>query len=315
MLHLRLFAFLLASLHIAASQAADPPRRVLLVTHAGGHMHESLLVAEQVLKEIGPKQGLDVTCFRFTSDPDAMVKVKRQIDGKETVLETTALEDYSFRFRQRNGEVVTRAHCGRINAGTLKNYDAVVFFTTSTWYSSRGSHPVNADELQDLLAWVRGGGGFVGVHCATDTLYGTPYGDLVGAVFDGHPWIQQVRLRIEDAEHPAAAGWKDGPEIFDEIYQFHFVPYNRDRLHIILSVDNSSIDVKKGNRTSGIFTDQDYAVSWCRRFGKGRSFYTSLGHFKEVWRNPRFQAHLIGGLQWALGRLPGDATPSANLKK
>jgi type 1 glutamine amidotransferase len=92
------------------------------------------------------------------------------------------------------------------------------------------------------------------------------------------------------------------------MYQFRS-PYGRDRLHIILSINDDSIDVKKGKRQ-----DKDYAVSWCHDYGKGRVFYTSLGHRREVWRDPRFQKCLIGGLRWAVGMEQGDATPTAKLK-
>jgi type 1 glutamine amidotransferase len=165
---------------------------------------------------------------------------------------------------------------------------------------------VNKEELADLQDWVKAGGAFAGTHCATDTLYDTTYGSLVGGYFDGHPWHQKIKIKVEDPKHAAAAGFMSGDEITDEIYQFRDAPYSREKLHIILSVDNSSIDVSKGKRK-----DQDYAVAWCQEYGKGRSFYTSLGHRKEVWKDERFQKHLIGGLKWAVKDAPGDATPSA----
>lgn len=308
----------LFALTFGSSFAADSPKRVLLVTHAGGFMHDSLLTAEKVLKTLGPDHGLQVTCWRFTADPDARIKVKRKLGDQETELETTALEDYSFRFQRSMGEPVTRQECGRINAETLKKLDAVIFFTTSTWTTERGTHPLTESELKDLIAWVKNGGAFVATHCGSDTLHNTAYGDLVGATFGGHPWVQKVRVRAEDPQHPAAKGLTDGSEIFDEIYQFGAVanhpaavplkvqPFSRSKLHIILSVDNRSIDVTKGSRE-----DQDYPIAWCQQFGKGRSFYTSLGHHKEIWTDPRFQQHLIGGLKWTLGQAAGDATPSA----
>jgi type 1 glutamine amidotransferase len=80
-------------------------------------------------------------------------------------------------------------------------------------------------------------------------------------------------------------------------------------VHVILSVDPKSIDLTKGSRA-----DNDYPVAWCQSVGKGRSFYTSLGHHREVWKDTRFQEHLLGGLAWAQGRADGDATPSAKLK-
>jgi type 1 glutamine amidotransferase len=317
--------FLLCALALlscpASLQADKPPPRVLLVTHAGGFIHDSAVVAESVVREMGVKHGFQVTCYRFTGDPDAKVKIKRKVDGKEAVIETTALEEYSARFRERTGELVEMSHCGRINAQTLRKFDLVLFFTTSTWTPDRGSHPLTAEELQDLIAWVRAGGAIVAVHCGADTLHGTDYGKLVGGVFAGHPWVQKVRVHVEDPKHPAARGFADGAEIFDEIYQFGpsstdpRVPltkqtYSRERLHVILSVDPAAIDVTKGSRI-----DKDYAIAWCQQFGKGRSFYTSLGHHKDVWRDPRFQDHLLGGMKWAVRLLPGDATPSAPVRK
>jgi uncharacterized protein len=152
---------------------------------------------------------------------------------------------------------------------------------------------------------VKAGGGFAGTHCATDTLYNTTYGALVGGYFDGHPWHQKIRIKVEDPKHAAAAGFKNGDEITDEIYQFRDAPYSREKLHIILSVDNSSIDTSKGKRKDG-----DYAIAWCQDYGKGRSFYTSLGHRKEVWKDERFQKHLLAGLHWAAHQADGSAAPS-----
>jgi type 1 glutamine amidotransferase len=289
-------------------EKAPKGKRLLLVTHSGGFIHDSVAVAEKVLKEIGPKNGFEVTCYRFTGDPDAKVQVKVRRGGREEVRETTALEAYSDRFRKATGEGVTREQCGHVNAETLKNFDAVLFFTTG---SSRDKNPpVTKDELKDLITWVENGGAFAGTHCATDTLYGTPYGKLVGAFFAGHPWHQKIKLHCLDPKHPAAQGLKEGSEITDEMYQFADAPYSRKELHIIFTIDNSSIDTSKGRRK-----DKDYAVSWCQKIGKGRSFYTSLGHRKEVWKDPRYQKHLLGGLKWAVGLAEGDATPTAKLAK
>ena len=318
--HLRILLALLPL--ISTATADEPPKRVLLVTHAGGFMHDSLLAAERVLVDLGPQHGFQVTVWRFTADPDARIKVKRKVGDRVQEVETTALEDYSARFQRSMTEPVTRRQCGRVNAGSLRNFDAVIFFTTSTWDPSSGSHPLTESELRELIAWVRGGGAFVATHCASDTLHNTAYGELVGATFGGHPWVQKVRLHAEDPKHPAAQGLTDGSEIFDEIYQFgakadspasvplRIQPYSRDRLHIILSVDHRSLDVSKGSRA-----DRDYPVAWCQQFGRGRSFYTSLGHHPAVWNDRRFQQHLLGGLKWAMGQADGDATPSSRLTR
>ena len=273
-------------------------KRLLLVTHSGGFIHPSVATAEEVLKQIGPANGFEVTCWRFTGDPDSKVKDK---SGRER----SALEAYAERFRGSTRLPVEREHCGRINKQTLKNFDIVLFFTTG--------NPVTKEELNDLREWVRAGGALAGTHCATDTLYTeSVYGDLIGAYFRGHPpGLQKIHIRVEDPKHPAAAAFTDGEEFQDEMYVFRDQPFSRDRLHIILSIDPASFNPGK-NLTRA---DNDYAISWCRREGQGRVFYTSFGHDPKVWKDPRFQKHLLGGLQWAVGLLPGDDTPSSKLKR
>jgi uncharacterized protein len=257
-------------------------KKLLLVTDSGGFVHDSVGLAEELLKKIGPTHGFEVTCWRYTRDPN---------DTKE-------FEKYVEKFRKSTGLTIPPESCGRVNKDTLKNFDCVLFFTTG--------NPLTKQELEDLEDWVKAGGAFAGTHCATDTLYGTTYGGLIGAYFDGHPWTKKITVKVEDLKHAAAAGFTTGAEIDDEIYQFQDTPYSREKLHIILSVDNSSIDVTKGKRK-----DMDYAISWCQEYGKGRTFYTSLGHRKEVWKDERFQKHLIGGLKWAMKEAEGSAAPSA----
>jgi type 1 glutamine amidotransferase len=285
----------------SAGWAVHAPKRLLLVTHSGGFMHDSIHVAEGVLKEIGPKNGFEVTCWRYTADPDA------KVDNKP------ALASYSEKFRKstgekgKPGEEVTKAHCGRINAETLKDFDAVLFFTTGSRKSPPA--PLTDAELADLIQWVENGGAFAGTHCGADTLYDTAYGDLLGAFFQTHPpGFQKIKVHVEDPKHPAAQGFTDGMPYEDEMYIFQDKPYSRDRLHVILSIEKGSFNPASGKRGDG-----DYAISWCREQGKGKIFYTSLGHRREVWRDPRFQSHLMGGLKWATGLAPGDATPSAKL--
>jgi uncharacterized protein len=308
---MKLLRYLLCSLALCAFAGTGfaENKRLLLVTDSGGFIHDSVGLSEQILKEIGPKNGIDVTCFRYTRDPAAKTKIKRKENGMDVEIETTVLAEYAERFRKTTGVPCEPEHCGRVNAETLKKFDAVLFFTTG--------NPLNNDEVKDLVEWVKAGGVVAGTHCGSDTLYpdksrpwNEAYGELIGAYFDGHPWHQKVKLTVEDPKHAAGAGFKTGDEITDEIYQFRPMPYSRDKLHIIISIDNSSIDIKKGKRK-----DNDYAVAWCREVEKGRTFYTSLGHRKEVWKDPRFQEHLLGGLKWALKIADGDATPSAKLKK
>jgi type 1 glutamine amidotransferase len=305
------FAVVALAFFAPVVRAEDKPKRLLLVTHSGGFIHDSVGVAEQVLKEIGPRYGFQVTCYRFTADPDAPITTKRKVDGKEETVQSKVLDVYSKAFRERTGFPVEKENCGRINAETLKNFDIVLFFTTGSRKSQLPA-PLTDDELNDLMTWVKNGGAFAGTHCGSDTLYDTPYGGLVGAFFKTHPaGIQKIRVHVEDPNHAAAKGFTDAMEFADEMYIFTDASFSRDRLHVILSIEKGSFNPGKNAARS----DNDYAISWCQQYGKGRSFYTSFGHRKEVWKDPRFQEHLMGGLKWSLGQAPGDATPSGKASK
>ena len=113
--------FAIGSVSRSSAEAPEKAKnkRLLLVTHSTGFVHGSVITAEEVLKDVGPKNGFDVTCWRFTGDPDAKDK-----SGK------TALEAYSDKFRGPTKQAVGKEHCGRINKETLKNFDVVLFFTT-----------------------------------------------------------------------------------------------------------------------------------------------------------------------------------------
>jgi len=294
-----------------AGPAAAENKKLLLVTDSGGFIHDSVGLAEQILKDVGPKHGVDVTCYRFTRDPNQKVKKK---DGGET----TVLADYAERFRKTTGVTVEPESCGRVNAETLKKFDGVLFFTTG--------NPLDKDEVNDLVTWVKGGGAIAGTHCGSDTLYSNPrkgggpwnaaYGELIGAYFKTHPpQTQKIKIRVEDPKHPAGKAFKDGQPYEDEMYIFEDAPYSREKLHIILSVTPDTVDSLLSKAPKAARTDNDYAISWCQEVGKGRSFYTSLGHRKEVWKDPTYQEHLCAGLRWAMKLESGDATPSAKLNK
>ena len=83
----------------------------------------------------------------------------------------------------------------------------------------------------------------------------------------------------------------------DEIYQFK--DWSRSDVHVLLSLDPASVDLTKPNVKR---TDKDFALAWTKNVGKGRMFYTALGHEAAVWQDARFQQHLVGGIKWAMGR-------------
>ncbi len=180
-----------------------------------------------------------------------------------------------------------------LTADTLARYAAVVFYTT-------GELPMGDEGEAALLAYVRGGGGFVGVHSATDTFYDWPdYLVLIGGYFDGHPWRQEVTVRVENQTHPSTRHLGASFRIDDEIYQFR--QWSRAAVDVLLSLDVGSVDLAAAGINRG---DQDFALAWTRREEAGRVFNTALGHRREVWDDARFQRHLLEGIRWAMGHDP-----------
>jgi type 1 glutamine amidotransferase len=180
----------------------------------------------------------------------------------------------------------------------LPSYAAVVFFTS-------GELELTDTQKQALLNFIRNGGGFAGFHSATDTFYTWPeYGELIGGRFDGHPWVQEVRIDVEDPDHPAMKHLVPSFAITDEIYQFR--DFSRDRVRVLMTLDTSSVDGKAPgvNRT-----DNDFALAWTRLYGSGRVFYTALGHFEDTWRDSRFQQLIEQSLLWITGQVDGDGQP------
>jgi type 1 glutamine amidotransferase len=290
-----MFLALAAVLGLALSANAAN-KRLLFVTHSGGFVHPSVSTAEDVLKEIGPNHGYDVTCWRYTGDPADPL-----------------FDKYKEKFRVSAKRAIEPENCGRINKETLKNFDVVLFFTTGSGPKKKDIGPLTPEELKDLQDWVKVGGAFAGTHCATDTLYESSYGDFIGGYFAGHPSVQEVKLKLEDSKHPVAAGLTDGMKWTDEYYIMAAQPFSREKVHVILSIDKDTLVLpkpKKPTDKSLERADGDYPVSWVKEEGKGKIFYTSLGHREQTWKDERFQKHLFGGLDWAVGLKPGDAAPS-----
>jgi type 1 glutamine amidotransferase len=176
------------------------------------------------------------------------------------------------------------------NAKNLDQFDAVFFYTT-------GELPMDDEQKSALLAFVRDDGkGFVGTHSATDTFYQWPeYGEMIGGYFDRHPWHQNVGIVVEDRNHPATRHFPKRIEVHDEIYQFR--NWSRDRVRVLMSLDAGTVDLAKKDVRR---TDKDFGVTWVRDYGKGRVFYSSLGHRNEVWERPDMQTMWTQAMKWAL---------------
>jgi len=203
-------------------------------------------------------------------------------------------------------EVVISQDAGMFHPVKLMDFDAVFFYTT-------GELPLDEPAKRALMDFIRDGGGFVGSHCATDTFYQwKDYGLMLGGYFNGHPWHEKIRVKVEAPDHPAVAHIPDGFELTDEIYQFK-APWSRDRMRVLMSLDTESVDMTRGSVRR---EDGDFAIAWTRQEGEGRVFYTSLGHRDEVWRSAWFRDHLVEGILWAAGRTSDKAPkPPKGCKK
>jgi len=168
-----------------------------------------------------------------------------------------------------------------IGAASLSNYDVLFFALTS------GELALSADQKTALLNFVSAGGGFMGAHSATDTLYGWPeYGALVGAYFKEHPWTQQATVIVEDQTHRSTVGLGSAFSIREEFYTFRENP--RPRVQVLLGLDAGSVGATG-----------DYPLAWAQPYGTGRVYYNALGHFASTWTDARFQQQLRGAIRWA----------------
>jgi type 1 glutamine amidotransferase len=170
---------------------------------------------------------------------------------------------------------------------SLARYKAVVFLSTT-------GDVLNTAEQAAFERFIRRGGGFVGVHSASDTEYDWPfYGGLVGAYFAGHPAIQGATVQIEDAAHPATASLPRSWPRRDEWYNFRSNP--RGRVNVLATLD-------EGTYTGGTMAP-DHPIVWSHTYEGGRSFYTGLGHTQESFSETAFVDHLGRAILWAAGAI------------
>jgi type 1 glutamine amidotransferase len=196
-----------------------------------------------------------------------------------------------------------------LSPAALARFDAIVL-NNATHLS------LSPNERAALLAFVRGGEGLVGIHAASDSFYTWPEGQaLIGGIFNSHPWTAQdtVAVKLDDPHSPLTAAFGGhGFWVKDEIYQIDG-PYSRERVHVLMSLDMAR---QENARPADqiVRDDGDFPIAWIRSEGKGRVFYTSLGHNPEIYRTPELLQHYLDGIQFALGDLTADVTPSADLK-
>lgn len=187
---------------------------------------------------------------------------------------------------QENGfDVDTTEDARYFTEDSLKKYSAVIFLSTTM-------DVLNNYQEADFERYIQAGGGFVGVHAATDTEYDWGwYARLVGANFLSHPKNQQATIQVIDREHVSTKHLPEAWSRLDEWYNFKNI--NQD-VKVLMKIDEKTYEGGKNG--------DNHPMAWYHDFDGGRSFYTALGHTEESWVEENFLKHLLGGIQYAIGK-------------
>ncbi len=247
-----LAALLLAGLISTSNviHAVPKPGRLLVVTVTKTYRHQSIPLAEQIIKELGEES-----------------------------------RSYTVDYARTDEELAVK-----MSASSLQNYDGVLFASTS------GDIPL--PDREAFLTWIKAGNSFVGVHAASDTLHNyPPYVEMIGGEFETHGPQLTVTLHVEDAKHPATKHFAKSFDLLDEIYIFK--NFSREKVHMLLALDRNP------NKNDSLAFNRPgyYPIAWYHNYGKGRVFYTALGHREDVWRSEPFKRHVLGGIRWAFKQL------------
>ena len=280
---LRLFLALLL-LVLAAPAFAAPPRKILFFTKSSGYEHSTISwkkgkpsFAEKVLLDLGKKNG-----WKFTFSKDGSL--------------------FSPKY--------------------LAQFDTVMFYTTGDLCSrgTDGNPPMSTAGKQALFDYVKSGRGFVGTHSASDTFHtanesgkgpdryknhgekADPYVRFLGGEFIIHGKQQMAKNTVTDPTFP---GFGDVGKEFGFVEEWYSLKDFNPDIHVLSVIDAPSMEGQPYQRPP-------YPSTWARKEGKGRVFYTAMGHREDVWTNPVFQKIIVGGIKWALGDLPAKVEP--NLK-
>jgi len=184
------------------------------------------------------------------------------------------------------------------NAKNLSYFDAIVFASTT------GELNMDDSQKADMMSFIKEDGkGFVGIHAALDTFYNWPeYGEMIGGWFNEHPWgTFNAPIVLEDPTFPATSHFPKSFVKRDEIYQAK--AWSRDKVNVLLRLDESKLDY---NNPRVHRDDHDFAVAWSKTYGKGRVFYSTLGHTTEAWDDPDIQKMYFEAIKWVLGMTQGS---------
>jgi type 1 glutamine amidotransferase len=190
--------------------------------------------------------------------------------------------------KENNFSITQTEDSLQFNEANLKKYDLVLFLSTTM-------DVLGPDQEQAFKKYINNGGNYMGIHAASDTEYGWPwYGKLVGAYFTSHPNdpnVREAKMNVVNREHPSTVHLKETWVRNDEWYNYKNI--NPD-MNVLIYLDETSYE----GGTNG----DNHPIAWYQEFDGGRVFYTGGGHTNESYDEPDFQKHLVGGINYCLGR-------------
>jgi type 1 glutamine amidotransferase len=206
---------------------------------------------------------------------------------------------------RRGFDVDATENAAAFTDDNLAQYDAVIWLCTT-------GDVLNATQQAAFERYIRAGGGYAGIHSASDTEYDWPwYGGLVGAYFRDHPGVagvnQQFQVASMDIEDRHTAATRRLPDPWtreEEWYNFRTNP--RGAVHVLASVDESTYDPRGYSVPGGSPPMGDHPIAWCHSYDGGRAFYTALGHKGVYWNEPLLLSHVLGGIEMAAGAAKFD---------
>jgi type 1 glutamine amidotransferase len=222
---------------------------------------------------------------------------------------------------KRHWELVSTKDGDIFTPENISKFDAFLFYTTGDLTADKqpdgkpiadGSKPMSKDGKKAFLKSIKDGKGFVGFHCASDTFHvgdhfekqspkeRDPYINMLGGEFIIHGSQQPATMKVVDPHFPGAEGLGQSFSKTEEWYSLK--NFGKD-LHVILVNETDGMHDKPYERPA-------YPATWIHNYGKGRVFYTSMGHREDVWTSPEFQSITVGGISWALGDAKADTTPN-----
>jgi hypothetical protein len=229
--------------------------------------------------------------------------VKR--DGENLSHSERILKDYLGRF---GIEVVCSKDGGMIDAETLKGFDSVLCYTSGNLFEEGTDRhpPISPAGLEALFEWIESGGGFIGIHAATDSQRDeapTEYTKMIGAAFVRHGKQEYANVRVVDPKFPGMAGLPVEFRMIEEWY-LHNQINAAGNMRVLALLETGKMEQEMYNQNETV------PLMWASDYGKGRVFYTALGHREEVWEMPLMQGLIRDAIAWTAGKVEADVSPN-----